>query len=87
MLFVGPSRPDFYEQLNRVAAAFTPDGAPAPQLAATDPRGMWSLVRRATDAVETGHKLLVSSIGIVSVVVLTYLILTGRLGGSALLKA
>jgi hypothetical protein len=86
VLFVGPPRPDFYEGLNRLATAFNPDGTPVPEFAEAGQKGMWSLVRRATDAVETSHKLVVSSIGIVSVVVLMYLILTGRLGGSALLK-
>jgi hypothetical protein len=86
VLLVGPTRPSFYEHLNREAVAFTADGTPEPRLVTAGPRGMWSLVRRATDAVETSHKLVVSSIGIVSVVVLTYLVLTGRLGGGALLK-
>lgn len=48
--------------------------------------GLWSLVRRASDAAETGHKLVMSSLGVVSIVVLTLLILTGQLSGTALLK-
>jgi hypothetical protein len=43
-------------------------------------------VRRAADAAETSHKLVISSLGVVSVVVLAVLILSGRLSGTTLLK-
>jgi hypothetical protein len=84
ILFAGPSASDFYEDLNSMVTAFNPDGTPVPEFAEGGQQGTWSLVRRAADAVETSHKLAVSSIGIVSILVLLYLIITGRLGISAL---
>jgi hypothetical protein len=86
ILFVGTGRPDFYAGLDRLTAAFGADGAPAPELTEPGRRGPWALVRRAADAAETSHKLVISVLGVVTVVVLAVLILTGRLSGTALLK-
>lgn len=86
ILFIGPGRPDFYASLNSLTNAFDAEGAPAPQFTEPARKGLWSLVRRASDAAETGHKLVMSSLGVVSIVVLTLLILTGQLSGTALLK-
>jgi hypothetical protein len=86
ILFIGPKQPDFYAGLNRLTDAFDADGAPAPQFTEPARKGLWSLVRRASDAAETSHKLVVSSLGVASIVVLTILILTGQLSGTALLK-
>lgn len=86
ILFVGTGRPDFYAGLDRLTAAFGADGAPAPELTEPGRRGPWALVRRAADAAETSHKLVISSLGVASVVVLAVLILSGRLSGTTLLK-
>jgi hypothetical protein len=86
ILFVGTGRPDFYAGLDRLTAAFGADGTPAPELTEPGRRGPWALVRRAADAAETSHKLVISSLGVVPVVVLAVLILSGRLSGTALLK-
>lgn len=87
VLFFGPPHPAYHEDLDRLTGAFGPDGAPLPQFTRGGRNNVWTVAGRAADAVEKSHKLLTGSIGIVSIIILTYLVLTGRLDGGALLKS
>jgi hypothetical protein len=86
VVLVGPRRVAVYQRLADRVSAFDADGAPATDPPDPDQGPLTGLVRRTADAVETSHRLLVSTIGVLSLLAALYLFFTGRLTGLNLLK-